>query len=84
MYGDYIPDRVRPMSLSRDFLLTVSKFNFIIQQLVAYIDQNLYKELYAISKTELGKRNINKWKDYTIEIESGVLEKLRNFAPIEK
>ena len=83
IYGNYIPDRIRPMSLNRDFLLTVSEFNYIIKQLIAFIDQNLYKDLYAISKIELGKRNANKWKDYNIQIESSVLEKLKNFVPIE-
>ena len=29
-YGDYIPDKIKPMSLSRDFLLTVIYFINII------------------------------------------------------
>ena len=52
-------------------------------QLIAYVDVNLYKQLYATSKEELSKRNVNKWKDYELNVEASILEKIRMFNPIE-
>ena len=53
-YGYYILDRVKPLSLSRDFLLTVSDlFILLFTQLIAYVDAELYKKLYIISKEEI-------------------------------
>ena len=51
---------------------------------MAFVDPNLYKNLYAISKQELSKRNMNKWSDYEVTMERSVLEKLNNFNAIEE
>jgi len=72
-YGDYIPNKIQPMALSRDYLLS----------LVAFLDADLYRKLYIISKEELGKRNISKWKDYEMTLNIEILNKLKNFHPIE-
>ena len=75
-YGDYIPDSISPKSLTRNFLLSVSiLFKWYLIQLIAYVKVNLYKQLYATSNEELSKRNVNKWKDYELNIEASILEK---------
>ena len=84
-YGYYIPYRVKPLSLSRDFLLTVSDlFILLFTQLIAYVDAELYKKLYIISKEEISKRNSNKWKDYQIIIDDDIIEKLNAYNLIEQ
>lgn len=84
-YGYYILDRVKPLSLSRDFLLTVSDlFILLFTQLIAYVDAELYKKLYIISKEEISKRNSNKWKDYQIIIDDDIIEKLNAYNLIEQ
>ena len=50
---------------------------------MAFVDPNVYKNLYAISKEELSKRNMNKWSYYEIKMERNIVEKLNNFNPIE-
>jgi len=52
--------------------------------LVAFLDADLYRKLYIISKEELGKRNISKWKDYEMTLNIEILNKLKNFHPIEE
>ena len=84
-YGYYILDRVKPLSLSRDFLLTVSDlFILLFTQLIAYVDAELYKKLYIISKEEISKRKSNKWKDYQIIIDDDIIEKLNAYNLIEQ
>ena len=84
-YDYYIPDKVKTLSLSRDFLLTVSDlFILLFTQLIAYVDAELYKKLYIISKEEISKRNSNKWKDYQIIIDDDIIEKLNAYNLIEQ
>ena len=83
-YGDYIPDNIQPMSLSRDFILSVSLLSLNSEQLVAFVDPTLYKNLYIISQQELSRRNINKWSNYELSINADILEKKKKFNPIER
>ena len=46
-------------------------------------DPNLSKKIYVISKEELGKRNANHWKEYELNIDSDILNKLNTFVPVE-
>ena len=82
-YQYFIPDGVKPMSLSRDFLLTVRNNINIFLQLIAFNDQDLYRELYTISKIEISKRNGNRWKDFEMPVDIDIVDKIRNFIPIE-
>ena len=82
-YQYFIPDGVKPMSLSRDFLLTVRNNINILLQLIAYNDPDLYRELYTISKIEISKRNGNRWKDFEMPVDIDIVDKIRNFVPIE-
>ena len=82
-YQYFIPDGVKPMSLSRDFLLTVRNNINIFLQLIAFNDQDLYRELYTISKIEISKRNGNRWKDFEMPVDIDIFDKIRNFVPIE-
>ena len=48
------------------------------------MDANLYRQLYIISKEELAKRNFTKWKDYELTINIDILDKLKNFNPVDE
>ena len=83
-YRDYIPTGIKPMSLFRDFLLTVYII-LILSFIIAFIDTEFYKEPYIISKENLGKRNSNKWKDIKLNNDIDILNnKLNNFSPKEE
>ena len=71
-YGKYIPDNCVPLKFSRDFLLT----------LIAYIDLNLYKNIFAQYKMEIQRRQYNKWGDYNISIKYEFINDIRGFVPI--
>ena len=73
-YALYTPDNVKVEKLSRNFLLT----------LVAYIDPNLYKSFYSIYKEQTAERKYNKWVNYTIDIKSDILEKVKQFVPTDQ
>lgn len=72
-YALYTPDNTNIEKLSREFLLT----------LVAYIDPELYKNFYSIYKQQTMERKFNKWSNYTIDIKSDILQKIKQFVPIE-
>ena len=40
--------------------------------------------MQVISKEELSKRNLMKWKDYELSINTNVLDKLKNFNPVDE
>jgi len=72
-YALYTPDNVKAEKLSRNFLLT----------LVAYIDPDLYKSFYSIYKEQISARKYNKWINYTIDVESNVLSKIKEYIPTD-
>ena len=72
-YALYTPDTVNVEKLSRNFLLT----------LVAYIDPDLYKSFYSIYKEQISARRYNKWIDYTIDVQSSVLSKIKEYIPTD-
>ena len=71
-YGKYIPDNCDPLKLSRDFLLT----------LIAYVDPNLYKNIFAEYKIEVQRRQHNKWGDYNVVIKNEFIKDIKEFIPI--
>ena len=73
-YAIYTPDNTNIEKLSRDFLLT----------LVAYIDPKLYKKFYSIYKEQSMERRFNKWCNYSIDINSDILQKVKQFVPINE
>ena len=62
----YIPDDISPLNLSREYLLSVS-FNIIkmriyyILQVLAFVDNKLYLELYESYKEIKEERMAKKW-----------------------
>ena len=52
-------------------------------QLIAYIDKRLYQELYAISKVQLAQKNYAKWNDYEVKIDQSLLQRIKEFMPID-
>ena len=79
---DYLPDNVSPMSLTRDFLLTVSFQKINKLQLVAFLDPELYKQFYIISKEQSGNGSSNRWDDYNLIIDKNIFDKIKQFTPI--
>ena len=71
-YGKYVPDNCDPLALSRDFLLT----------LIAYVDPNLYKNIFAEYKIEVQRRQHNKWGDYNVVIKNEFIKDIKEFIPI--
>ena len=72
-YSLYTPDNVKVEKFSINFLLT----------LVAYIDPNFYKSFYSIYKEQTAERKYNEWVNYTIDVKSDILEKVKQFVPID-
>ena len=50
--------------------------------MVAYLDPELYRQFYAISKEQSGNGSYNKWEDYNLVIEKNILDKIKQFVPI--
>ena len=81
-FMDYIPNGVDPMSLTRDFLLTVRIYYLNFFKLVAFLEPELYKQFYTISKTQAGNSTLNRWEDYNLIVEKKIYEKIKQFVPI--
>ena len=82
-YKDYIPNNVNISRLSRKFLLSVRYLFIIFIQLIAYIDPELYKQLYSISKIKMASKTNNKWEDYVAEIKPELYKKLNDYVAID-
>ena len=51
-------------------------------KLVAYIEPELYKQFYAISKNQAGNYSFNRWEDYSLVVDKTIFEKVKQFVPI--
>jgi len=71
-YAEYTPDVKDPKKFSKEFLLL----------LVAYIDPNLYRELYAVNKQQLSERFFNKWGDYKIDVKKDLIRDIEQFTSV--
>ena len=69
-YALYTPDNTNIEKLSREFLLTL-------------VDRALYKSFYSIYKEKTMQIKFNKWNNYSIDIKSDILQKLKQFIPID-
>lgn len=83
-YGDYVPNNIDPNKLTRGFLLTVRINFYYYFKLIAHIDKELYRELYGISKMQLCQKNLNKWNNFQLEIDEGILNSLKQYVPIDR
>ena len=72
-YAEYTPDIDDAKKFSKSFLLL----------LVAYIDPNLYRELYSINKKQLQDRIYNKWGDYQIDVSKDLIKDIKEFTPTD-
>jgi len=50
--------------------------------LVAFLEPNLYRQFYNISKEQSGNKSYNKWEEYDIILDKNVLDKIKLFTPI--
>lgn len=71
-YALYTPDVCDPMKFSKIFLL----------KLIAYIDPNLFREIYSINKKQKAERNYNKWGDFKIDINRDLIKDIQEFNSI--
>ena len=71
-YSQYVPDNCDPFKLSREFLLT----------LIAYVDSDLYKNIYNEYKAEVQKRKHNKRGDYNIYVKKDLINDVRQYIPL--
>lgn len=71
-YAHYVPDDCDPFKLSREFLLT----------LIAYVDPELYRNIYNEYKAEVQKRKHNKWGDYNIFVKNELINDIRKYTPL--
>ena len=51
--------------------------------LIAFIGKQRHQELYAISKTKLGKKSYAKWNNYDLEIDQKLLDNIKRFSSID-
>ena len=49
--------------------------------MIAFIDKELYKELYAISKIQL--KNYVKWSNFEVKIDESLLNNIKQFVPVD-
>ena len=71
-YALYTPDTCDPMKFSKAFLM----------KLIAYIDPNLFREIYSINKKQKAERNYNKWGDFKIDIKNDLIKDIKEFSSI--
>ena len=71
-YALYTPDVCDPMKFSKLFLL----------KLIAFIDPNLFREIYATNKKQRAERNYNKWGDFKIDINRDLAKDVKEFTSI--
>ena len=71
-YALYTPDICDPTKFSKSFLL----------KLVAYVDPNLFRELYSINKRQKAERNYNRWADFKIDIKREFINDIKEFNSI--
>ena len=81
-YLEYLPDNVRLENLSKDFLFSVSQY--IIFQLVAYIEPNIYAQMYDMYKKKTVDNAMKKWDEYGVNISSDMVNDIKEFVPIKK
>ena len=62
------------MKFSKSFLL----------KLIAFIDPNLFCEIYALNKKQKAERNFNKWSDFKIDIRQDLIKDINDFSTISK
>ena len=60
------------MKFSKPFLL----------KLIAFIEPNLFHEIYALNKKQKAERNFNKWCDFKIEIRQDLIKDIGDFSTI--
>lgn len=71
-FGKYILDNCDPLKLTRNFLLT----------LIAYIDPNLYKDIFAEYKIEIQRRKYSKWGDYNVIATNELINDIWGFVQV--
>ena len=47
------------------------------------MDKNLYQEIYAISKMQIGQKKFEKWNNYDLLIDEKILKNIQQFIPVD-
>ena len=81
-YKDYFPDNIKFENITRDFLLSVSKF--LILQIIAYVTPNIYAKLYELYKSKEMEKETSKWNNYEIKIQSALKDKINQYVPCQR
>ena len=81
-YIDYLPDNVKLECLKKDLLFSVS--NFLNLQLIAFIEPGVYANLYKLYKKKTVENVLNKWENYTLEVNTDVIEEIKKYEPVKK
>lgn len=72
IYALYTPNISDPMKFSKKFLL----------KLIAFVDPELFKELYSINKKQIQERCFNNWGNFKIDIAQDYIDDINNFKSI--
>lgn len=49
---------------------------------MAFLDPDLYRNFYNLSKEQLGNKTLSKWEDYQLVIDKNILDKFNQYTPI--
>ena len=71
-YALYTPDICDQTKFSKTFLL----------KLIAYVDPNLFRQLYSLNKKQKAEMNFNKWADFKIDIKQEYIRDIKEFSSI--
>lgn len=82
LYLKYLPDSIKLDKLSKSFLFTVS--NYIISQLIASIEPQIYRKLYEIYKNKESQKAFKKLDDYEISLSENIINDVASFKPINR
>lgn len=51
---------------------------------MAYIEPNVYAQMYDIYKNKTAESVFKKWDDYALDIPSDTVEDIKKFVPVKK
>lgn len=84
---EFLPDDINLLSISREYLLSVSLFNIkfiFLQQNLETVAPAKYVELYNSYKNKLSEKTTKKWSNYEVYMNQNIAEKLKAFIPTDK
>lgn len=52
--------------------------------MVAHLEPELYRQFYAIAKEQASDVAFNKWDDYELVLDKNIINKIKNFVPVNE